>query len=674
MKKLKTNQAIKAVAVILSILLTVIFAVSAFCVVYIVGNDAYENPSAFREKLLSDYADNQVWALYHHIPSEPTAALPWDFQAEHTNLRFTVKDSEGKTLLTNETTSAERPYSATYSIEREILSYSETRTFETANELHDWVKAIAEKASNYEYTTITPVTDEYGSVIAYTQTVNWTEVVREKVYFNYGYEEPFAVKDAIWLSTLLIDLMLDWRWELLGTAIVSLIGLILLIVYLCISIGHRREREGVTPNRLDRIPIELFLAGLAGAALLVICALDYLFMYGYTASYYIACLVIWLVAIILLSTLFISFVLTLANRIKCRTFFKSSIICRLCCAIGRLTRIAITHLPLFGKTAVVVAFVLLVEVLALCLATYANAYDFLIFCVVVCNLLLIAPIFYCVVQFKKLTSAASRIVSGDTTYQIDTTYMVLELKAHAETLNGIGEALQKAVDERMKSERFKTELITNVSHDIKTPLTSIINYVDLLGKEEIESETVKEYVEVLSRQSARLKKLIEDLVEASKASTGNLAVNQEVLDLNLLVSQMTAEFEDKLVAKEIETVTTLTQAPATVRADGRLMWRVFENLMSNVCKYAQAHTRLYISTETVGDRVRVTMKNTSQYALNVTGEELIERFTRWDASRHTEGSGLGLSIASSLVELQGGSFAITIDGDLFKVMVNIPRA
>lgn len=674
MTRLKTSPALKAVAVILSILLTVVLVVSTFCVALIISQDAYEHPDAFRESILSDHAQADVAAMYLVIPIEPTDQIPWDYQAAHTNLRFTITNAEGITLLTNESTPTQRPYSRTFSIIAETLTYSETRTFETMSELNAWRESIAAKAVNHIFKVIEPITDVNGNVVGYTQTANWTEEVWEEVYVTFGYEEPFAVKDGIRSLMLLVDLMLDLRWRLLAAAIASLVMLIALIVYLCMSIGHRREREEVTPNLIDRIPFDLYLAGLMGLVIAVVGIWDWFLEYDSDPTEYVAYFIATLAAVAILASLFISFILTLASRIKCRTLFKNTLVWRIVRGIARFIRMAVNNLPLFWKTGIAITFVLFIEVLALCLADYAGAYDFLIFCVIVCNILLIAPILYCVVQFKKLTSAASRIVSGDTAYQIDTTYMVLELKTHAETLNGIREALQRAVDERTKSERFKTELITNVSHDIKTPLTSIINYVDLLGKEELESERAKEYIEVLNRQSARLKKLIEDLLEASKASTGNLAVSLESLDLNLLLSQTTAEFEDKLTAKEIEAVATLAEAPAMVRADGRLLWRVFENLMSNVCKYAQEHTRLYISTEFVDDRVRMTMKNTSKYALNISGEELMERFTRGDASRHTEGSGLGLSIAGSLVELQQGSLHIAIDGDLFKVTVELPRA
>ena len=231
---------------------------------------------------------------------------------------------------------------------------------------------------------------------------------------------------------------------------------------------------------------------------------------------------------------------------------------------------------------------------------------------------------------------------------------------------------QHAVDARTRSERLKAELITNVSHDIKTPLTSIVNYVDLLQKTDITDPTAQEYIAVLERQAMRLRKLTEDLVEASKAATGNIAVNFAPTDLNVLLSQVCGEYEQRLGEKHLQPVLTLAEDAPHILADGQLLWRVLDNLMSNVCKYAMPGTRVYLATELSGHRAAVTVKNISQYPLSVSGEELTERFVRGDSSRSTEGSGLGLSIAASLTELQRGQFSLVVDGDLFKAQMTFP--
>jgi len=233
--------------------------------------------------------------------------------------------------------------------------------------------------------------------------------------------------------------------------------------------------------------------------------------------------------------------------------------------------------------------------------------------------------------------------------------------------------MTNAVNERMKSERMKTELITNVSHDIKTPLTSIINYTDLIAKENCDNEKVREYSVVLLRQSERLKKLIDDLVEASKASTGNLDIHLTPCDATVFVTQAAGEYAERLAAAQLQLVTKMPENAVSIMADGRRLGRVFDNLMNNICKYSQSGTRVYLTLEDHGGEAVFSFKNTSREELNISEDELMERFVRGDSSRNTEGSGLGLSIAKSLTELQGGSIAVTVDGDLFKVVLHFPK-
>lgn len=277
------------------------------------------------------------------------------------------------------------------------------------------------------------------------------------------------------------------------------------------------------------------------------------------------------------------------------------------------------------------------------------------------------------IQMKRLQEGGKHIAEGDMDYQIDTEHMLPALKEHAADLNRINEGVSKAVNEKMKSERFKTELITNVSHDIKTPLTSIINYVDLLEKEEIPNENAKEYLEVLERQSARLKKLIEDLIEASKASSGSLSVNLEKLEAGVFLVQTVGEFKEKTEKNKLDLQIKKPEEPIYIMADGRHFWRVIDNLMNNICKYVQPETRVYINLEQTGEKVQITFRNTSRYPLNISSEELMERFVRGDSSRNTEGNGLGLSIAGSLMELMHGKMQLFVDGDLFKVVLEFDR-
>ena len=276
-------------------------------------------------------------------------------------------------------------------------------------------------------------------------------------------------------------------------------------------------------------------------------------------------------------------------------------------------------------------------------------------------------------QLDKLKKGAQELAEGHFDHVVETKGMLPELKKHAINLNSMASAQKIALEEKLKSERMKTELITNVSHDIKTPLTSIINYADLISKEEATSEKTKEYSEVLIRQSVRLKRLLEDLVEASKASTGNLEVDLQPCDAQVFVTQSAGEYEEKFKEYNLTLITNVPEQSIRIMADGRRMQRIFDNLMNNACKYSLPGTRVYVDlSETDKDAV-FTFKNTSKEQLNMSEEELMERFTRGDSSRNTEGSGLGLSIAGTLAELQNGKLRLTTDGDLFKATLTLPK-
>ena len=284
-----------------------------------------------------------------------------------------------------------------------------------------------------------------------------------------------------------------------------------------------------------------------------------------------------------------------------------------------------------------------------------------------------ALVVYVILAMKELRAGGDQLAAGNLDYKVPTDRLYGEFRRHGENLNNLRQGIQHAVEEQMKSERMKTELITNVSHDIKTPLTSIVSYVDLLKKEPMPTDQAKEYLDVLDRQAARLKKLIEDLVEASKASTGSLTVNFQPTDVNVLLSQSAGEYQEKLAARDLTLVLTPAEEAPMISADGQLLWRVFENLLSNALKYAMPGTRVYLSCETTDQAVVIAFRNISASPLNISAEELMDRFVRGDASRNTEGSGLGLAIARDLTQLQRGTFALTIDGDLFKATLTFPR-
>lgn len=273
----------------------------------------------------------------------------------------------------------------------------------------------------------------------------------------------------------------------------------------------------------------------------------------------------------------------------------------------------------------------------------------------------------------EIVEGITKIRQGEVNYQLDVQKLHGENRKMAEAVNNIGEGIRNAVETSMKDERMKTDLITNVSHDIKTPLTSIINYVDLLKREKIDSETARGYIGILEAKAQRLKQLTDDLVEVSRISSGNINLFYEKLNLTELVNQTIGEFSEKFEEKNLQAVLSAPEEPAYIYADSRRMWRVMENLFNNICKYAMPSTRVYLDMQSANSLTELSIKNISEQQLNISPEELTERFIRGDVSRTTEGSGLGLSITQNLVEVQGGSFKIYLDGDLFKAVIRFPE-
>ena len=300
--------------------------------------------------------------------------------------------------------------------------------------------------------------------------------------------------------------------------------------------------------------------------------------------------------------------------------------------------------------------------------------DVIAFALIVFDLALIPCAVKWGLEARSIRKASSALAAGELHYKVDTGRLHTVWKDLGEDLNSIGDGMALAVEEQMRSERMKTELITNVSHDLKTPLTSIVNYVQLLMEEDLPEKERREYLEVLDRQSAKLKKLTEDVVEASRAVSGALTVSAEVFDVRELLEQSAGEYSERMAAAGIEPVMHLPAGETYILADPRLLGRVLDNLTTNVLKYAQAGTRAYFDLEVADGETVIAVKNISREPLDIPADELMERFVRGDSSRSTEGSGLGLSIARSLTELMGGRLQLTLDGDLFKAEIIFPSA
>lgn len=511
-------------------------------------------------------------------------------------------------------------------------------------------------------------------------------------FINSNHEYYYASERAFGESVVALAYNLARIWLPLG--IVGITGTVVCLIFLFISAGKGKKSPKPELNLIDKLPLDIyaavcFVAAFAGAYLIVY-LLEILPVDGITRSSVNILLFLYLAAYVLFLIALAPF-LSFATRVKVGggIWWRNTVIYRalkLCWRIlkwlWRLVKrifgwivFVFRKIPLVPRSALIVAAVIIVElVLTMSCFGYGYHYSPIIFLLwVVYNLALFLALCFGAWQMKSLKAAGERMANGNIDEKIDTKRMYWEFKQHAENLNSIGDGMAAAVEQRMKSERLKTELITNVSHDIKTPLTSIVNYVDLLQKPHT-PEQEAEYLDVLDRQSKRLKKLTEDLVEASKASTGNMNVNIERTNTREIIEQSLAEYGRRMEQCNLTVIVNIPEEAPRAMADGRLLWRVLDNLFNNVCKYALAGTRVYIDAVIEGNEAVISVKNISRDPLNVSADELMERFVRGDSSRHTEGSGLGLNIAQSLVNLMHGKFSLSVDGDLFKAEIRLPSA
>lgn len=470
------------------------------------------------------------------------------------------------------------------------------------------------------------------------------------------------------------------RFAIIIYTLIFLIISITVFAFLMGAVGYKKGFETAQSSFFEKIPFDILTIAIT-AVFLVLCMIFVIVFDEYIDSLSLAYLTtgttffgVYL-ELICLTAIIITLLFwcrCFAVRIKLKTLFKGMFLYRVCAFIFRYIKkififvlMLIRSLPIMWKTVTALALISIIEMLVLLM--HGNGEIAILWFIE--KIIIIPVILLVVINLKKLQSGGEMLANGDINQKINTEFMFWDFKRHAENLNSIGDGINKAVDARTKSERFKTELITNVSHDIKTPLTSIINYVDLLKKEKLEGEKANEYINVLDRQSSRLKKLIEDLVEASKASSGSVAVNLKPCNIDIIIAQTLGEYQEKIKLNNLELIVKKTNENVSIMADGRHLWRVFDNLLNNICKHALSGSRVYLTLEHIENEVVISFKNISKYELDISSDELMERFVRGDKSRNTEGSGLGLSIAKSLTELQGGRFELKIDGDLFKAIL-----
>ncbi len=524
---------------------------------------------------------------------------------------------------------------------------------------------------------------------AYTSTVYWNSRSGSIWLYDNEYEESMTpvkvtvyvpdelvLEDNFYMTDLLVEMAYSAKYLVYGIGAVALLVSIACFVFLMCSAGHRGRYVEVQPGWGNWVPVDvLVICYISCTSVAVAAVAD-----GYYSSPFLQIFAL-VIAGSLCAAMTLGLLMSIAVRFKLGKWWQNSLVYYAWSWIKRLLGWAwsmvkgavalICKIPMVSKTMMAYGVITLVEFLMILIFTWEPGAYLLVW--ILYRIALLPAVVYVALVLRKLQNGAKAIAEGDMNYQISTELMLPEFKKHAQNLNKIREGMTVAVEQKLKSERMKTELITNVSHDIKTPLTSIINYSDLIGKEPCDNPQILEYAQVLHRQSDRLKRLIEDLVEASKASTGNLEVHLAPCEVGVMISQTIGEYEQRLQTSQLTLVVNEPDKPIQIMADGRRLWRVFDNLMNNICKYSQPGTRVYLTLEEGQEDAVIIFRNTSREPLNLSPDELMERFVRGDSARNSEGNGLGLSIARSLTELQKGTMSISIDADLFKVILRFPK-
>lgn len=641
MKKFIGNTALKILAVSLSFVVFFTMIISIVGSAIMLFSDFYTRDfSTLEESVMKDLARSEYNKLVSLYDSGDSAVASY---YEDKNILYYIEDTHSGEIVSN---FKNQDYITSFSNSEFIRKY-------VGGESSDLVYDRDEVKYDYE-------TDQY---YFYSENQPLYET-NHKVEFTIFIPRNMQFTDRFFITDKIISFGYHNRYTFIIFAVISLVLSIVIYSYLFISVGHRNNQADIKVAPFNNIPIDV----LSVIVLFVYyCAMLFFSEYYTLVEIIVFCFIV--PAILYFVTLW--YLMSFVVQLKAKTIFKHTFIYWLIKKISKLGNV-IKHIYKNLKTTYKVLFVIGIFWSFILIFMGVNVYDNknLILGFIFISAVETLIIIFCAIAFQRVKQGGEKIVSGDLENKIDTTYMFGDIKDFADSLNNINLGLQSAIDDKMKSERFKTELITNVSHDIKTPLTSIVNYVDLIKKEECENEKIKEYIDVLDRQSIRLKKLIEDLVEASKASTGNLSVELDKCNLSLLMNQAIGEFYEKLELNNLQVIQSQENQDVYIMADGRRLWRVIDNLLNNIYKYAMSGTRVYIDLKRKNGKAIVTFRNISNTPISLSSEELTERFVRGDRSRNTEGSGLGLSIAKSLTELQGGSFAVSADGDLFKVVLS----
>ncbi|MBO5006131.1 MAG: hypothetical protein J6C89_01660 [Clostridia bacterium] len=690
MKKFKSSVGAKVTAWILLVFFAFLFFVSVAGFVILINYDSYfDRGRSLRKTVAREIFafDKRTIDIYSQLVLGGAEDLEeYEFNERYapfnSNLFFTVKDEEGNVIIdhSDDVDHCERfEYTGEYTVN--VDTSEEEFYFDTYEEAVNYANELEkgkEIASSSSSSSISPRSMDKTGLVAFTYDIlqegeKYCLTVYRNVYETQTYtvnayvRDDFTATDKYYYALTAVRILTYMRFGIIFIGIVSAVMCLFIMIFLCSAAGYKAGQEGIYLASVHRIPLDLYIA------FALLCGIIALFVFFEIAMYdsVYSVIAMLIIAFPACAVLLASTVVTFAARVKKGGWWKNTLVYFLLTLLKKMLlfvfkgiKYAVINLPIYWKAFFVFAVLKFAE---LCFLVMGSD-EFLIFWILESGVLALVVI-YAVISLRKLQKAAREIAKGDFDYRVNVKYMTPTLKEHGENLNNISKGLKTSLDEQMKSEHMKAELITNVSHDIKTPLTSIVNYVGLLKRDGLSSGSAPEYLDVLERQSVRLKKLTEDLIEASKATSGCIAVNAENTDVNVLLSQASAEYEEKLSAKHLELVMTLPEKTSIIYADGRLVWRVFDNLFNNICKYALEGPRVYLRSDVVRGQAVISFSNISKEQLNISSDELVERFVRGDASRNTEGSGLGLSIAKSLTELQGGTFDIKIDGDLFKAEI-----
>jgi signal transduction histidine kinase len=621
MKNMSNSLLTKVLAYLLMTITALTFTVTVLSFVIIKTYDIDRNPDMafFKSNLCSDITTDYAMEAYNgyfmqYMSSFPDQQSMEDYKQyyskENTNFFFEIKDESGKTVL-----------------------------------------------SSY--------TDEYGYKIPFAvgkDGFTVTAYVRKDIEASDDYLFPYSLYDFAYKT----------RNVLIPLASVSMVITILIFIYLMYSAARKKDHEKFEPSFIDKIPFDILFLLIGGMIVIAVLGVQQIGMALYEEYMFEGLIMLLSFGFAFIFLSFMVLTVSFAARIKLKTLFRNTLFYIVIAGIFKFIWKMLSKIPLLWKLLLVIGFVSFIElILMLFMARGSFTPVFFWFLIRIAIIILSC---FAALNMIKIKKGGEAISLGDLNYRIDNRYMLNDFKKHAENLNNISKGMSNAINEKMKSEHFKSELITNVSHDIRTPLTSIINYVDLLDRQNIDDVTSKEYIDILKKQSARLKKLTEDLIEASKATSGVITAKMEKLNLKEILNQAIGEYSTKLTENSIEPVMNDFSGDIHILADGRLIWRVMDNMLENICKYSQPGTRAYITVEQQSSRVRICFKNVSKYKLNISADELMERFVRGDSSRTGEGSGLGLSIAKSLTEIMKGAMLLEIEGDLFKACLVFDKA